>query len=108
MTEAVDTLRKARELIQEPARWTQHAEARDRQGASVSPLWDDACQWCAWGAAWRAYHASGARGDVWFAAIDTLEASVEEHVPRFNDRHSHAEVLAAFDRAIAALEGKPC
>ncbi len=33
---------------------------------------------------------------------DALTRAVGGHVPRFNDTHTHAEVLAAYDKAISA------
>lgn len=50
----------------------------------------------------------GAEATIAFAAaIEVTGKSASEvmpHIWKFNDTHSHAEVLAAFDRAIASTE----
>lgn len=82
---AKDLLRAARQYVEDPDKWCQHR-------------WDDGHRRCA----------ASALGEFWHqtnrAAYDRAMASLEAAmgiVPWvFNDGHTHAEVLAAMDRAI--------
>lgn len=93
--------------------WTQGAYARDAQGRELSCSWhpDTECM-CAVGA----ILASRGRASE-ACAVDALLASILDQIPfqsdlpmtriiRWNDAPSRtqADVLAAFDRAIAALQ----
>jgi hypothetical protein len=101
-----DILRAARERIATPERWNQGwfaADAAGREVSSVSPI---ACSWCALGAVYAT--SGGARGaDVEALLIAALPAECSAgDVGYFNDlpATTHADVLALFDRAIAAAE----
>ena len=97
----LETLKAARQLISDPAKWTQGWFAKNERGFTVSEDHPDACCWCALGAmrkvspSWKGYHQT--------AAI-LMNGSLLR-VSDFNDTHTHAEVLALFDAAIAELEG---
>jgi len=87
---------EARELISDPRHWTTCAWARDEFGKSVGVSCGTA--FCSVGAIERA------AGD-WrlekYAALDAFRRVVQcDYLPEFNDTHTHAEVLAAFTRAI--------
>ena len=100
---ALDILKAARAKIAKPENWTQRAYQRDKNGNSLS-VWDAqaATCWCARGAIWS-IDPKGRLTD----AFKALELSVpDQTVTVFNDTHTHAEVLAAFDSAIAAEEAK--
>jgi len=99
----LEILVKARELIAEPERWTQGAFARDEHGFSryVCPGEFDYTCYCASGAlraaggytthpAYNAIHTGGPAVCVWNDAPG----------------RTHAEVLAAFDAAIATERAK--
>lgn len=94
----VDVLKKARALIEKPKNWTQHEYARNKLGENVLSLSPAATCWCALGAIIK--FSDGAH------VISHAERALERviagrlSVSSFNDSHSHAEVLAAFDRAI--------
>lgn len=90
---AHDVLVKARNLIADPDHW-----GRGRE------LGDDPAKHCAG-------LAIGRVGDGDLAAVAATEAIREAapcaSVPFWNDASTHAEVLAAFDRAIAATAPEP-
>ena len=100
----LETLKAARDLISDPARWTQNLFARDKDGKRADPQSDEAVCFCSFGAIER------------FTGCKTL-SEVEGHLDNvcgrlfgtnvisFNDTRTHAEVLALFDAAIAELEG---
>ena len=102
----VEILKAARAKIADEKHWTKGAEARDVAGKSVSPQSRKAVCWCSLGAlsasampySFAAYS---------FAALGFVQAimnSQSKGVSRFNDSHTHAEVLAAWDAAIADAE----
>lgn len=93
----VEVLRKARALIEDPEKWTQGHDARDADGnwAGIHSL--QAHSFCATGALMRA------GGDVRSDAYEALREQMGVNfLMEFNDsaETSHADVLAAFDRAI--------
>lgn len=106
--QAVEVLRKARALIEKPECWTKGVFARDAEGRELEPNnWAATC-FCSLGAL---AHASGcAPGAVSLRVLRTLAAQIGDptfprtEVADFNDapERTHAEVLAAFDKAIAA------
>lgn len=96
-----EVLTKARELIADEKRWTRDCSARNAAGNYVSVFDDSAACWCASGAIWKA---SAAQVNLCETAMACLRHECRMGVAGFNDRHTHAEVLAAFDRAIAACE----
>lgn len=99
----LDILIKARELISDPERWTQGVNARNRAGGLTSPENDAAVCWCGIGALCRV---AGDDDLHWAKAVVFLHKTAREagfkDFPDFNDTSTHAEVLAAFDRAIEA------
>lgn len=102
----LEVLRGMRELLAEPARWTQKAPARNAAGTPTSAVLDpEACSWCVFGAAFRIAprHSN--------AAMKRLKERLNDDRPgayigvaRWQDEpeRTHAEVLALFDRAIEA------
>ncbi len=96
----------ARELIASPDTWTQNEFARDVDGRPVEPTDPAAVRFDAQGAIYRLR--AEMEEDV--AALQRLAVAMGAEPTRlcgmdvsgFNDRHTHAEVLAAFDRAIAS------
>ena len=97
----LEILKQARELISVPERWTKGAFAYDAQDNDLGRgNATGAVCWCALGAIEHVVDGP-CRGH----AEDMLEDQMGEPVDLYNDRHTHAEVIAAFDRAIAAAEG---
>ena len=103
----LETLKSARKKITDPRRWTQEwfAKRIEEDGTfkdtdSTSPY---AACWCSSGAirAVLGVDDSGSISDDYAIAFGLGSLGDLEH---FNDTHTHAEVLAAFDAAIAKLE----
>ena len=98
------TLAAARAKIANPANWTKGWTARDADGAKV--FFDDpaAVCWCPMGA----IDATAQNDDVgWLSKIALRDAiGTIAYIAPWNDCHvrTHAEVIAAFDRAIAATQ----
>ena len=98
MNSAVEILKAARELISDPAHWTQGSEARDEKGDPVLARSKGARCFCAVGAL---ISASGKA--PWKRPLEALRSELPKpifYVSDFNDTGSHEEVLALFDRAI--------
>lgn len=89
----VEVLVEARGLIADESRWTTGM-------ASNGP-------YCAMGALYAARGEAVAAPIIHMPAYKVLKAALGGgEVGRFNDSHSHAEVLALFDRAIGAERAK--
>ena len=107
----LETLKAARQLITDPAKWTQGELARDAEGNVSYVGSESATCWCLMGAIFHVVRAdkptaADARRSHSDAALELLSAANrKKSVVRFNDTHTHAEVLALFDAAIAELEG---
>lgn len=86
MKTVLETLTAARKLVTPKIEWLQggsgrsYYPARRCSGAAI----------CDAGAPWPSYP------EIWAA----LESEMGGDIPHFNDSHTHAEVLAAFDAAI--------
>lgn len=102
----IEVLKAARELISNPARWTQGAFAKDVIGKQVAFDDPSAVCWCARGAMYVIGDRSGLATDGWRALRAAIQGSLDSDlcVSSFNDSHTHAEVLALFDATIARLE----
>ncbi len=99
----LETLKAARQLITDPAKWTQGEYARDADGNEVRAWSEDAACFCAYGAIQRVTGVEDNEADFFLMRACTKKFEVE--VIHLNDTHTHAEVLALFDAAIAELEG---
>ncbi len=97
-----EVLRKARAV--EEQGWTQGAIARNVDAEMVDPDDDDAVCWCAMGA----LIVAEPNFDRLLDALYVLRSSTNGYVDLFNDApgRTQQEVIAAFDRAIAAEESK--
>lgn len=102
-SEASLVLIKARQFIQRADCWTQHAWARDAGGQSVDSLSDKATSFCLHGALVRA--AGGfytpSREEA-YILLREAAGNPKGFPGSWNDTHTHAEILSAFDRAIEA------
>lgn len=85
----------ARAKIEAPERWTKEAYALDANGDHVACDYEGAVRWCAVGA-------------IGYVGQELIDTAFREFLPEgwilenWNDapERTHAEVLAAFDRAI--------
>jgi hypothetical protein len=103
MSPELQVLRRAREIISDPGRWTQGTFARDEDGNSCDPRDDFACRWCALGAVTKAAVILGADDGIGSGAVDLLyEAQPLATVVAINDIQGHEAILALFDRALEA------
>lgn len=100
-------LKAARAKIEKPENWTQGVFARNAHGLLTGPHFSDAACWCALGAVKAALpdHYTG-----YSKMRELLSAACPPggDIVDFNDDLSttHADILAMFDRAIAAEEAK--
>lgn len=97
-------LKGARELISDPTHWTQGVLARYSSGEKAySTMEPDAVSWCSLGAMSVATSRCGATAGQMMRSWGILEKFCPDgNISEFNDTHTHAEVLAAFDAAILA------
>ena len=87
----------ARAIIANEENWTQGTYAKDKDGSSIGVDCSNAVCFCSIGAL---------RKITMFpvAAMEVLSNHMEDSIIAFNDEHTHKEVLAAWDEAIASLE----
>lgn len=100
-TEAIETLRKMRELLSVPERWTQRRCARNENGFEVPPDSPGAVCFCLIGAAGKVTGNFGLPLDVLDKLTFPEPCSVWQDAPG----RTHAEVIDLLDRAIAQSEG---
>ena len=103
MNQLFEDLKAARELIAKG--WTQSMSARDVSGEPVRPTSPRAVCFCTLGALNRATDDELARSDNCMRLLRIAIGCLFIH--EWNDAHGRTqeEVLAAFDKAIAACEG---
>ena len=106
--DATQALIEARDLIKDPARWTQGAYARDADGRAVSSTSPEACQWCAMGVVAKV----AGRHDFLTAMrlseemLTRLDRAAGESplvlgsITKLNDHQGHEAVLKMFAKAI--------
>lgn len=106
MNQLAQDLRAAKALIDTPQKWTQRAFAKTADGALTTYTAEDAACFCSAGAIFRVVGDAEPRER---ACLDALGATMGTHrldIPKFNDTRTHAEVMAAWDAAIAAAEAQ--
>lgn len=112
MKSMAELLKNARELITDPAHWTQGAYAKNEYGSTTESHADNATCWCAYGVIRKvAYDNDSNSVEGLENAIDacaTLLTGEECDGIAFNDSHTHAEVLQMFNCAIKRSETQPC
>lgn len=101
----LEVLIAARKLIEKPENWCKGAYARTARDYEVGPKEATATKWCVFGAVWKV--ADDPNGIAASNARWALNEQADGAV-LLNDTTSttHADVLAAFDRAIAAERGR--
>ena len=103
MSDTAQILKNARALVARG--WCQGHYAERENGETCDLVSGEAVRWCAEGAIHNATF--GAKHWIWREVNDAFcKASDTDHIPSFNDApgRTQADVLAAFDRAIAAAE----
>ena len=104
MNIAKQILKTGRELISDPGQWAQGYSACDAYGQPVSVCSDRAKSWCSLGALEKAAEILGADDETCKEAFELLRQQIPGYfkvVSIFNDRSTHADVLALWGRAIA-------
>ena len=99
-----DLLRAARALIANPDRWTTGCAARDAHGRSVMPEQLEAVRFDGIGALFRLTPDEPDLRDRAVWALDTVAGSRGWTAWQDAPGRTHAEILAAMDRAIAASD----
>ena len=105
-----EVLRAARAKIEKAENWTQGEYGRDARGRVADVM--VACSRCSVGAVFAvcAEVRSAPETRAWNLLREQVpgysESWVYDPVVAFNDTSTHAEVLALFDRAIAAAEAR--
>jgi hypothetical protein len=99
MTTTAEILQKARDLISDEKNWTKGEYARNERGSFIDYDSKSATCFCSVGALLKVSPAERAR-DAFFFLSQECEETAGQLVVRFNDTHTHAEVLDLFDRAI--------
>lgn len=100
-----EVLIKARALIERPEAWTKGAAARDDGGVPVSFDSERAVCFCGIGATWKVQERKSMAIDE--SGENLLHRVAGGRFGSWNDapERTHAEVLEAFDRAIALADG---
>ena len=87
-------------VIEKPEHWTQGVSARDTDGEPVRVNDTTAVCWCLVGAADKVMAPDLLwNSEVYGALVQAVPAGFK-NLSDFNDNHTHAEVLAAVDKAI--------
>jgi hypothetical protein len=104
-------LTRARKRIEAPEAWTQGYPARNADGLAVPHASPTACKWCIVGTVWvERDQTSHYTGKLGFQLIEEASGcnADEGGIAGFNDAvtTTHAEVIAAFDRAISLAKDR--
>lgn len=86
-----DLIRRAREIIHDPASWTQSTAARDDLRRAVNPRSDRAKSFCVFGALTKAADELGL-SDQWVA--DLFHPSKLSELIRANDSQDHVALMS--------------
>lgn len=105
MTTTIEILKAARDLIAKPENWTQGSYAKRSDDLETIPSDPDAVCFCSVGAIFKA-------GDASFKFSETLPFEIREafgvakenDLVKFNDSHTHSEVLDLFSKSISKAE----
>ena len=96
----LETLVKARMRITPRDAWIMRWFARDSTNKDCKSTAPEACKWCSAGA----INSLASSDEIRDECHAHLKKFMGGNIAEFNDRHTHAEVLTAFDEAIARLE----
>lgn len=99
MTQVVKLLQDARNLISKPENWTQDDFAKTADGSGTYSCSDEAVCWCSLGALIKV-SPPDENNQTKKPAKLALRKAMGGAIAIFNDAHTHAEVIAAWDKAI--------
>jgi hypothetical protein len=100
-------LKKAKALIDTPSKWTTGAWAKNAAGTHVMPENPGSVCFCTTGAMFRIEHDLNLHDVTLNKAVEYVKGAMNtRHIPDFNDSHTHAEVMAAWENAISTAESK--
>ena len=100
----VEILKAAKQKIIDPSNWMQGYYARDINGSERVGNEPGAVCFCSIGAI-EAVTGIFHHGKGWNnKPVDLLQEAAGMQIANYNDSHTHEEVLAVFDKAIAAAE----
>lgn len=98
---AKEILVKAKELITDPACWTQKEFARRADGTGTMAEDPEAVCWCSLGAIRKAKIDLGVDKEAyWFVSKNLSDQTGFQNIGKWNDSVSHEEVMVVFDKAI--------
>ena len=103
---SVNTLRRARDLISDPEKWTKGGMGRKSDGDPVG-VYDvgreDVVKWCMSGALRKVADNEQVFNKAYWSCMSQVPVQVKTSLPRFNDHPSttHQDVMFVFDQAIA-------
>lgn len=109
MYKQIKLLKKALELISNPNNWCQGAFARNNkcyiftEGFPVPPWSFDACKWSFAGALEKVSMGSG-DFTLWAEVLCKVEKYNNINIIKFNDTHTHQEIIDLFKKTIAKIE----
>jgi hypothetical protein len=87
-------------LVRNPATWAQRWSGVDKHDRLSGWSGDSTVKWCSLGALWRAEgEHNGPIAEEVEAALCKAAALANARFADFNDTHTHAEVVAAWERA---------
>jgi hypothetical protein len=106
-----EKLSRARELLSDPAKWSQQYHARDADNQPTSIDSPTARSWCVIGAllVGNTYDRLYEERRHLERAVVTLHPDIPAmftSIERFNDHRTHSEVLAVFDEAIRSANAQ--
>jgi hypothetical protein len=108
--DAAQVLREALNTLEDPKCWTKGENARDARGNDLPVLDRGAVCFCALGAIDRAVQTNCFELGIYHLAVEFLNSAIFEKkfadIPAWNDapERTHAEVIAAFEKAIELAE----
>lgn len=94
-----DILARAIKRIEDPARWTQHAWARDKGNQSVEITSARACSWCASAAIYVEADSLNEAHEA-MRLVNEANPDAEGGITHINDTFGHERVLAMLRKAL--------
>lgn len=102
-SEILTILKEARQRISKEENWTQEVAALDGNNDSVYPTESDACMWCSLGTV-VACQKTHKISELSFAIKELYKTIDYIGIGKYNDTHTHKEVLEMFDKTIERIK----